>query len=71
MAERQRDKSLPIRDYAKELYSYPAAAVALDISRVKVRQLVTEGKIRAVALGPKCKRIPRSEIERVVAGGAA
>jgi predicted DNA-binding transcriptional regulator AlpA len=70
MTTRTRDKKLAGIDLQPELLTFPATAVVLGCSISFVWGMVIEGKLRAVTLGAKCKRVPRSEIERIVAGGA-
>jgi excisionase family DNA binding protein len=41
----------------------PTAAAELEISESALYELLKAGKIRSVLLGPKIRRIPRTELE--------
>jgi excisionase family DNA binding protein len=49
-------------------YKPQAAADALDISRAQLYRLIAAGAIRTVTIG-RSRRIPRAELERIVANG--
>lgn len=49
-------------------YKPQAAADALDISRAQLYRLIAAGAIRTVTIG-RSRRIPRAELERIVADG--
>ena len=49
-------------------YSPAAAAEALDICRAQVYRLIQAGELRTINIG-RSRRIPRSELERLVARG--
>jgi excisionase family DNA binding protein len=51
-------------------YKPQAAADALDISRAQLYRLIAAGAIRTVTIG-RSRRIPRAELERIVAHGVA
>lgn len=46
-----------------ELLKIPDLAVVLQVSRATAYQLVAEGRIASVRLGPRCIRIRREAIE--------
>lgn len=54
----------------KKLYSPNNAALALDLSRSKVYALMKTGQLKFVLIGSD-RRIPDSEIDRIVREGAA
>ena len=47
------------------MYTIPEVADLLRISTVHVRELIREGRIKAVQLSPKVTRIPQAEIDRI------
>ncbi|WP_375544777.1 helix-turn-helix domain-containing protein [Dietzia cinnamea] len=47
------------------MYTISEVADLLRISTVHVRELIREGRIKAVTLSPKVTRIPRGEIDRL------
>lgn len=52
------------------MYTIPEVADLLRISTVHVRELIREGRIKAVTLSPKVTRIPRGEIDRLIGSEA-
>ena len=48
------------------LLRVPLAAAELDISESALYEIMKAGKIRSVLLGPKIRRIPRTELEAYV-----
>jgi excisionase family DNA binding protein len=46
------------------------AARMLDLSRRTVDRMIHRGEIRAVRMGGRIVRIPRSEIERLIRGAS-
>jgi len=54
----------------QELWRVYRVAKLLDISKKRVYQMVQEGKLDAVRLGPRSMRITRSSIDQFVEKGA-
>ena len=50
-----------------ELWRVYRVAKLLDVSRKRVYQMVREGKIDKVTLGPRSMRIVRSSVDRFIA----
>lgn len=44
------------------LLTYQEAAAALTVSRATVRRLVLAGKLRAVAISPRCHRVDAASV---------
>lgn len=53
-----------------ELWRVYRVAKLLDVSRKRIYQMVQEGKLDAVRLGPRSMRITRDSIDRFVADGS-
>ena len=53
-----------------ELWRVYRVAKLLDVSKKRVYQMVHEGKINAVRLGPRSMRITRESIDTFIAEGA-
>lgn len=49
--------------------SFPQTAALINAGISTVRRLVDEGKLRAIDVGPKCRRIPRSEVDKFLSVG--
>ena len=52
-----------------ELWRVYRVAKLLDVSKKRIYQMVQEGKIEAVRLGPRSMRITRESIERFITEG--
>ena len=48
-------------------YSYRETGLLLDVSERTVWELVRRGPLRAITVGARSRRVPKSEIERYVA----
>lgn len=53
----------------KRLYSYADAAKIAGLSTRTIQRYVAEGLIRTVPLGRRLKRIPQSELDRIMENG--
>ena len=53
-----------------ELWRVYRVAKLLDVSKKRVYQMVQEGKIAAVRLGPRSMRITRESIDKFITEGA-
>ncbi len=54
---------------SRKLYSVNTAALALDLSRSKIYDLMKAGALRYVLIGSD-RRIPTDEIDRIAAEGS-
>ena len=54
---------------SKRLLSYGDAAKIVGISTRTVQRYVAKGLIRTVPIGPRLKRIPQSEVDRLLEYG--
>ena len=52
-----------------ELWRVYRVAKVLDVSKKRIYQMVREGKLDAVRLGPRSMRITRESLDRFVATG--
>ena len=59
-------KHLRVGDPEKAVYTVQEICQILGISRTFVTRLVEEGKLPGVRLGPRCVRIPKLAIERML-----
>jgi excisionase family DNA binding protein len=56
---------------APELLRVYRVAKMLDVSKKRIYQMVTEGKIDAVRLGPRSMRITRISLDRFIQVGSS
>lgn len=52
-----------------QLWRVWRVAKELDVSKKRIYQMVNEGKLDAVRLGPRSMRITRDSIDAFIAGG--
>ena len=68
MAARTKKPKAPIPG-ADQLHSIRETCETLNIGATKCWELISKGLLKAVRLGNRCTRIPKSSIDRLIENG--